>query len=223
MPTRAMRQRRLQRAAGTSTRFDGSPSRGRSWQRSPCVTSVTLPDRLRFGDSPGAVVAGHGAGGGCRRRGSGDAPDLRPRARGAVLDPRRPRRRCARARPVRRLGRARASRRCRAGARGATFVDSAPAAIRAVNANLEALGARGRGAPRGRATVPRQRIGRRSLIRSRVPRPAVSAGGGAGGRADGSAAGRAGARRSGGRRERSPRPARARLFRHSTNAATATP
>ena len=47
----------------------------------------------------------------------------------------------ARARPLRRLGRARASRRSRAAPREVTFVDTAPAALRALRANLAALGA----------------------------------------------------------------------------------
>ena len=55
------------------------------------------------------VIAGRYGGRRLRRAGGRrDPPHGRPRARGAVLDPRRPRRGRRRARPVRRLGRARA-------------------------------------------------------------------------------------------------------------------
>ena len=86
----------------------------------------------------------------CRRPpGAATRPTVRPRARGAVLDPRRPRRGRARARPVRRLGRARARGALARRRRRATFVDArAGRACGRCAANLAALGAEAEVRPR---------------------------------------------------------------------------
>ena len=111
-----------------------------------------------------------------------DAAHLRPRPRGAVLDPRRARRRTRVSRPVRRLGRARprgAVARRRAGdvrrQRAAPLARSCGPTSR-------------RSAPTPRWCAPTRRVAPRRIrrgapIRSRVPRSALPAGGGAGSRA----------------------------------------
>ena len=50
------------------------------------------------------------------------------------------------------------------GAAEATFVDSAPAAIRAIGANLEALGADALVRPRGGPALPRRSIAQRPFL-----------------------------------------------------------
>ena len=145
-----------------------SDARSRHLRASPS-TRCWPTSSLRGRGEPGRrvrVVAGRPGG---RRLaappGPGHAPDVRPRARGAVLDA-RPARRRARARPLRGLG--------RAGHRGAVARGGQRAARRArrprvaaIRANLEALG-HGRdevGAPR-RPRGPAQRTRPRRRIRS---------------------------------------------------------
>ena len=107
-----------------------------------CSRVADVVTRLSASTADHARHRGHirrpPAAGAARR---GHAADLGPRPRGALLDPRRPRRRrraCSTSSPAPARS---ASRRSAAAPPRATFVDSAPAAIRAVKANLAALGA----------------------------------------------------------------------------------
>ena len=110
------------------------------------------------------------------------------------------------------------------GADSVTFVDDAPAAIRAVKANLR--GAR-RASARSGAPTPSASSARASgsgaPIRSCLPRPPVPAWRSASGAAVGGPPRRAGARGGGGGRERQTGAARRSACPSTTNAATATP
>ena len=156
--------------------------------------------------------------------GTRHAPDVRPRARGAVLDPRR--RSTARACSTCSRARARwGSRRSRAARRSATFVDATPAALRARAAPTWTRSDRpdGRGAPRATPAALRnaREAGETYDLVFLDPPYRLAAGAGRGAR--GRAAGRARTRR----RASSPRATGARRWtsdcRYSTNAATATP
>ena len=171
------------------------------------------------------VIAGRYGGRRCVAP-AGDGDPARPsdRVREALFSILGDGRRRAGARPVRRARARWRSRRSRAGRPRRRWSTRAPAAIAAIRRNLEALGARGRGAPPGRAARSSSAHERRSAsIRSGLPRPPIPPGE----RARTSELSvrwrRCSHRRPGRRRERPPRPAARSNCRCSTSAATATP
>ena len=194
------------RAAGGRPRARAARARAArlGGQRAPTAPTRSSRSRPDAGDrgalrrAPAAGAAGHR-----------DAAHVRPRARGAVLDPRRgrwPVRVCSTCSPARARS---ASRRSRAGAEAVTFVERAPAALRVLRANLDALGADGGDRARRRArngSVPHPPGRANTIWSSSIPPIGRQRRWEPGSR---TAAGGAGAGCAGGRRVRPPRAARA--------------